>query len=199
MTVKTKVVTRPLTPDLWPAFERLFGENGACGGCWCMHWRREKGESWDDIKGAEAKRRMRALVLAGKSEGVLAFEADLATPIGWCAFGKRTEFARLDRSPSLKCDDAASVYSVPCFFVHRRWRGHGVAGLLLRAAVAAIRERGGRIIEGYPVRQKKPGVIPAAFAYTGVPSLFAKEGFSVVATGGKLRVRKIVRARRREE
>ena len=26
---------RPLTPDLWPAFEDLFGKQGACYGCWC--------------------------------------------------------------------------------------------------------------------------------------------------------------------
>ena len=34
-----KLTTRPLTPDLWPAFEDLFGENGAVGGCWCLYWR----------------------------------------------------------------------------------------------------------------------------------------------------------------
>jgi hypothetical protein len=28
-----KLTTRPLPPDLWPAFEDLFGENGAVGGC----------------------------------------------------------------------------------------------------------------------------------------------------------------------
>src|SRR6266576_7255137 len=30
---------RPLTPDLWPALEDLFGAKGACNGCWCMYWR----------------------------------------------------------------------------------------------------------------------------------------------------------------
>jgi len=34
-----KLTIRPLTADLWPAFENLFGENGACNGCWCMYWR----------------------------------------------------------------------------------------------------------------------------------------------------------------
>jgi hypothetical protein len=29
----------PLTPALWPAIENLFGEIGACNGCWCMYWR----------------------------------------------------------------------------------------------------------------------------------------------------------------
>src|SRR5262249_61716906 len=36
---RMKLTTRPLTPDLWLAFEDLFGENGAVGGCWCMYWR----------------------------------------------------------------------------------------------------------------------------------------------------------------
>ena len=30
---------RPLTPDLWPAFEDLFGKQGACYGCWCTYFR----------------------------------------------------------------------------------------------------------------------------------------------------------------
>lgn len=34
-----KLKIRPLTPDLWPALENLFGKNGACNGCWCMYWR----------------------------------------------------------------------------------------------------------------------------------------------------------------
>jgi hypothetical protein len=34
-----KLTARPLTPDLWPALEDLFGSNGACNRCWCMYWR----------------------------------------------------------------------------------------------------------------------------------------------------------------
>jgi hypothetical protein len=30
---------RSLTPDQWPALMDLFGEHGACSGCWCMYWR----------------------------------------------------------------------------------------------------------------------------------------------------------------
>jgi len=28
-----KLKIRPLTANLWPALENLFGENGACNGC----------------------------------------------------------------------------------------------------------------------------------------------------------------------
>ena len=30
------IAIAPLTPDRWDDFETLFGERGACGGCWCM-------------------------------------------------------------------------------------------------------------------------------------------------------------------
>ena len=32
------LTVRPLTPDLWPQLEELFGRVGACNGCWCMYW-----------------------------------------------------------------------------------------------------------------------------------------------------------------
>jgi hypothetical protein len=34
-----KLEILPVTADLWPALEDLFGERGACNGCWCMYWR----------------------------------------------------------------------------------------------------------------------------------------------------------------
>ena len=34
----------PLTPGRWDDFVALFGERGACGGCWCMLWRLTKKE-----------------------------------------------------------------------------------------------------------------------------------------------------------
>ena len=42
----------------------VFGSNGACGGCLCMSWRTQRGERWADIKGVEAKRRMRSRLSA---------------------------------------------------------------------------------------------------------------------------------------
>ena len=57
---------RDLTPERWDDLVTLFGSNGACGGCWCMWWRIEKGERWPEVKGASALlahalRRIRAL------------------------------------------------------------------------------------------------------------------------------------------
>src|SRR5262249_61493826 len=66
-----EIVVKELTPALWPTVERLFGANGACGGCWCMYWRIAEGERYDDVKGPNAKRRFKALVARGDAHGLL--------------------------------------------------------------------------------------------------------------------------------
>jgi GNAT superfamily N-acetyltransferase len=171
---------------MWPELERLFGENGACGGCWCMFWRLGAGERYEDVKGEQAKRRFRALVAAGRVHGVLAFDRESGEPVGWCAFDKRVELGKLDRAPSLRVDDAERVWSLPCFFVKSRHRGRGVATALLAAALLALRARGAEIVEAYPTKPAAAGKMAGAWAWTGVPSMFEAAGFDLVgpkATG----------------
>lgn len=188
-----KITIEPLSPARWPDVETLFGEKGACAGCWCMFWRLEKGERFDDLKGGPAKRRFKTLVMRGEAKGLLAY-ADGA-PVGWVSLGPRRAFAKLDRAPSLACDDADEVHSLPCFFVLPGSRGKGVATALLNAAVLALKKAGAHLVEGYPVKPAKPGEkIPAAFAYTGTLPLFEKAGFKVVAARptGRQRTRKVL-------
>lgn len=46
-----KVMVRLLQRTDWPVILRLFGERGACGGCWCMWWRvPQGGKLWQDSK-----------------------------------------------------------------------------------------------------------------------------------------------------
>lgn len=184
------LTTRPLRRDDWPTLERLFGARGACGGCWCMYWRLAKGERWDDVKGPPARGRFRALVERGDAHGVLAFVDE--TPVGWASVDRRTDYEKLDRAPSLACDDADQVWSVPCFFIHREHRGQGVASALLGAAEDLVRALGGRLLEGYPAQPTSAAKLPAAFAWTGVPALFEKHGFVRVEDKpkGKVRMRK---------
>jgi GNAT superfamily N-acetyltransferase len=185
-----KLDLRELNADLWPALEKLFGPNGACGGCWCMFWRLRTGERYDDVKGPRAKARFKALVKRGKVHGILAFHE--GEPIGWCAFERRVDLPRLDRSPSLTIADAERVWSLPCFFVKARWRSRGVAGQMLAAAEKALIRRGAEIAEAYPVKFGQR--LPAAFAYTGVSSMFDACGFAVAEARpkGKQRYRKVL-------
>lgn len=156
-----------------------------------MSWRREKGEDWEETKGAEAKRRLRTLVTSSRAHGVLAY-CD-GEPAGWCSFDRRRDYSKLDRSPSLKCADADQVWSIPCFFIKKEFRGQGVGTGLLAHALKAMKKHGALIAEGYPVKSYKYGkAIPSAFAWTGTQSMFKKAGFQVVGNrdGGKQRVRK---------
>jgi GNAT superfamily N-acetyltransferase len=179
-----------LRPELWPALEKLFGPTGACGGCWCMFWRLAPGERYVDVKGPKAKRRFKSLVARGKAHGLLAFAGD--EPVGWCAFERRVDLPRLDRAPSLRIDDAARVWSLPCFFVKARWRGKGVASALLRAAERALAQHGAEIAEGYPTKPTRSGKMPGAWAWTGVPKMFEAAGFARAdaRARGKQRYRK---------
>lgn len=192
-----KLTVAPLTPARWKDVETLFGEKGACAGCWCMFWRLEKGERFDDVKGPKAKRRFKALVEAGQAQGLLAF-AD-GEPVGWLAHGPRRDFAKLDRAPSLACDDADEVHSVPCFFIKAGFRKQGVATALLNAAVLAAKKAGAATLEGYPVQASAPGKpIPAAFAWTGTVPLFERAGFVPAQPEkrtGKRRMRRALRQR----
>ena len=187
-----KIHLKEMTPRRWEDLEKLFGEKGACGGCWCMWWRIDKGEKWQDVKGAPAKKRLRAMIENGAVRGLIAYDQN--EPIGWCTFGKRTDFPRLNRARTLQCEDAGRVACVPCFYVKNRYRRQGVSTVLLKAAVRTLAEEGETVIEGYPVKPTKPGNknIPGAFVFTGTIPLFEKQGFTLAGSPltSKLRYRK---------
>jgi GNAT superfamily N-acetyltransferase len=166
----------PLTPDRWDDFEALFGDNGACAGCWCMWWKMGQAE-WLATKGAGTKRRMRAHVKKGPPPGLLAYAG--GTTVGWCAVAPRGDYPRLARSKILAPVDDAPVWSVTCFFVRRDWRRRGVTVALLKEAARWVTRRGGRLVEGYPTDTAKER--PAAFVHHGLLRAFTRAGFREVA------------------
>lgn len=163
----------PLTAKRWADLEKLFGKSGACGGCWCMWWRLKRAE-FDRQKGEGNRRAFKKIVESGEVPGILAYAKD--QPIAWCSVAPRETFPALERSRTLKRVDDKPVWSIVCFFVSKQFRGMGITGKLLKAAISYVKERGGKIVEGYPVKPKKSR-IPDAFAYTGLASSFRKAGF----------------------
>ena len=76
---------------------------------------------------------------------------------------------------------------VTCFFVHRDHRGTGVASALLAAVAGFVADRGGTLVEGYPVEDATHGT---AAMYTGTIDMFRREGFAESArVGGRPLVR----------
>jgi len=172
----------PLTPDRWSDLEKLFGERGACGGCWCMTWRLSRSQ-FDAQKG-RLNRRAFHKVVKKSPPGVLAYNNN--QPVGWCAVAPREQYPVLDRSRVLKPVDDQPVWSITCLFVIKPLRRQGVSVALLKAAKEFARQRGANIVEGYPV-EPYTKEMPPAFAWTGLPSAFRKAGFKEVARRSRTR------------
>src|SRR5438093_11547898 len=93
------VVIHPFTPARVEDFQKLFGKNGACAGCWCMWWRLPR-KQWVAQKGEGNRRAIRKLVQSESAPGLIAYVDD--EPAGWCAVAPRDAFVRLASSRVLK-------------------------------------------------------------------------------------------------
>jgi GNAT superfamily N-acetyltransferase len=173
----------PVTPDRWKDFETLFGERGACGGCWCMWWRLKRSD-FEKQKGEGNKKAMKKIISSGQVPGILAYSD--SKPIAWCSLAPRETFSVLERSRILRPVDDKPVWSLVCFFVAKPLRKKGVTIRLLQAAVQYAKKQGANIVEGYPVEPKK-GKTVDVFAFTGLASAFLKAGFVEVARRSETR------------
>ena len=94
-----KLKFHPLTSERWNDFEKLFGSNGACGGCWCMWWRLKRSQ-YEKQKGAGNKKAIKKIVNSGNIPGIIAYDG--SNPIGWCAIEPRESYALLENSRVLE-------------------------------------------------------------------------------------------------
>ena len=182
-TASLKLKFFPVTKGKWTDFETLFGERGACGGCWCMFWRLTRKE-FDSQKGEGNRKAMKAIVQSGKIPGILAFAQN--RPVAWCSVAPRDQFSALDRSRILKPVDNLPVWSISCFFVEKHYRAKGLSIQMIKAAVDYVKKNGGSVVEAYPVQPKKDKM-PDAFAWTGLASAFIKAGFAECARRSETR------------
>jgi GNAT superfamily N-acetyltransferase len=168
-----KLTIKPLTPELWPAFEELFGSHGACNGCWCMYWR--VGAGYHKRERELNKKEFHQCVKKGPPPGLLAFAGEI--PVGWCQLTPRSDLPWLERTPRLARVDDMPVWSLSCFYIRPGYRRQGVTAALIEAAVKAARRAKAPALEAYPV---DPQRTPSS-SFTGYRSTFARAGFKVVA------------------
>jgi GNAT superfamily N-acetyltransferase len=160
-----RLIVRPLTPELWPAFADLFGEHGACNGCWCMYWR--IGNSYTRRPRDANRAAFHRIVKNGPPPGLLAFDGDRA--VGWCQLTPRRELAWLDGAKRTRRVDELPVWSLSCFYVRSGCRRKGVSTALIQAALRAARRARAPALEAYPM--------DAPRSFTGLISTFEKAGF----------------------
>jgi GNAT superfamily N-acetyltransferase len=170
-----KLTVRPLTADLWPALEDLFGSNGASNGCWCMYWR--IGSAYGERPGEKNRTAFRRIVKKGPPPGLLAVDGDVA--VGWCQLTPRAALPRLDTARFTKQVDEVPVWSLSCFYVRKGFRKQGVTSTLIAAALRAAKRAGAPALECYPVETSAPQ--GTSNLYTGIASTLARAGFKTVA------------------
>jgi GNAT superfamily N-acetyltransferase len=162
----------------WDDFERLFASRGGPKSCWCMVWR-ATGSETRQTKGAERKAAMDARVRAGVPIGILGYLQD--EPVAWCSIAPRPTYRRLG-GPEVAGQNPDSVWSLACFFAHRKLRGQGVTSQLIDAAVAHARAKGASVVEAYPVEPGSP-----SYRFMGYVPTFEAAGFAHVGAAGTRR------------
>jgi len=170
-----KLTVRPVTPDLWPALEDLFGAHGASNGCWCMYWR--IGSAYSKRPREKNKASFKRVVKRGPPPGLLAFDGERA--VGWCQVTPRASLPRLETARFTRRVDDKPVWSLSCFYVRRGYRKKGVTAALIDAALKAAKRAKAPALEAYPVDVK--ALQSTTNLYTGVASTLAHAGFKVVA------------------
>ena len=181
--IRPEVRIEPLTPDLWPAFEALFGPTGACYGCWCTGFRLRP-KIRQEFKNDDKRDVMRRRVEAGPPPGLLALRGDVA--IGWMQIGPRAdvpEWNNPGRSSSPLEDGAADdpgVWAVSCFFFASKERGKGLSHHMLTAGMEHARLSGARFLEASPMDRAKQSKSIGLFV--GSTRVFERAGFQTMIT-----------------
>lgn len=168
----------PLTPDMWPHFEDLFGKQGACYGCWCTYFRLPPAARRENTR-ERNKDHIKARIEAGPPPGLLAFEDGQA--IGWIQVGPRTdvpEFNNSGRASAPFSPEEAkdvAVWAISCFFIRNKARGQGLTHKLVDAGIAFARRSGAKVLEACPMDQSKDS--RSVGLYVGSSRVFEKAGF----------------------
>jgi GNAT superfamily N-acetyltransferase len=173
MTDELRLSIRPLTSALWHALEDLFGEKGACNGCWCMYCR--IGSAYRKRPREENRGDFRAVVRRGPPPGLLAFHENLC--VGWCQVTPRRDVPWLDRVAHLKRVDDLPVWSLSCLYIRIGFRRRGVSRALLVAALQMAKRARAPALEAYPF----DAAVSPSSSSTGFATTFSALGFETVA------------------
>jgi predicted GNAT family acetyltransferase len=171
----------PLTSDLWPQFEDLFGKQGACYGCWCTHFRLPPARRRENDRESN-KQFIHTRIESGPPPGLLAFEGDQA--VGWMQIGPRGDVPEWNNagrgSAPLAAGEAAdpAVWAISCFFVRSKARGHGLTHRFVAAGIDFARQNGARLLDACPMDLSKDSRSIGLFV--GSTRVFEKAGFERV-------------------
>jgi GNAT superfamily N-acetyltransferase len=180
------VAIRPVDSGSVEDLGKLFGTDRAAAGCWCM-WFIIRVKDYHAAGGAGNRASFCDLLAASDQPmGLIAYRD--GEPMGWCALGPRSRYARAIKTPTCQGRDPAeddAVWLLPCLFVRKDARRSGLSERLVRSAARFAKERGAVAIEAFPYagpdRQGKETQV-------GFEAVFARCGFAVIGRPSASRV-----------
>ena len=166
--------TRPLNADTWGDFAKLVeANNGVWGGCWCMGFHPE---GCKDRTGPQNREAKHAHVRNGTVHQVLVYDVDEC--VGWCQYGPPRELPNIQNAKAYDKElGELPDWRIGCIFTGKSHRRVGVARAAVTAALAAIKEAGGGLVEAYPEQVEGREPQRGAYFHTGPENLFEELGF----------------------
>lgn len=190
-----EITIKPLTLDLLPDLDALFKTSAETKRCWCMWFITSVKQYQADGSAGNRQSFLDLMESEGEPMGLLAYLDE--RPVGWCAIGPRSRYARAIKTPTYKGRDKDlddKIWLAPCFYVDKDARGLGIADKLLEKAVELAQDRGATAVDGFPFagskRQSKGDV------QVGFEPLFAGRDFETIRTPSAKRI--VVRRTLRE-
>jgi hypothetical protein len=177
---------RPADASSIPDLAALFSSDKATAGCWCM-WFIIPVKAYHAAGSTGNRAAFSALAAASPQPmGLIAYRDD--TPVGWCAIGPRSRYARAIKTPTYAGRDPAEddgVWLIPCLFLRKEARKAGHSEALVRAATRLARDHGATAVDCFPLSG------PQRRSYdtqVGFESVFARCGFSPLRRPSDARV-----------
>jgi len=140
---------RPITRRDWSTIERLFGERGACGGCWCMSWRvPSHGQGMGGLQGRAESHEPQAAGRGWKcscrdrSRSTATDRMVLVRPAG--------EFFRVSRGCERSAETHPPIRGQWYAFLFSWMAAKGLGTALLQAATERAFALGASEVEGFP-------------------------------------------------
>jgi len=155
----------------------LFSTDKGAAACWCM-WFIIPVKDYHAAGGRGNQASFRELMASsGQPLGLVAYRDGV--PVGWCAVGPRSRYARAIRTPTYKGrdpDEDDDVWLLPCIFVRPDARRSALCAELIGSAVRLAKARGAAAIEAFPLSGRKRR---SNDTQVGFEPAFAACGFTV--------------------
>jgi GNAT superfamily N-acetyltransferase len=169
------IVITPLRPDNKADFARLlegadFDHAPEWKSCFCRYYHTSCSfPEWIKRTADENKTESLAEIDAGRMKGYLAYDG--AKPVGWLNANHLDRFPRLT-SVNADLPKGLTIGVSLCFVVDPNYRGKGIAGKLLDAAIEGFREAGMDAVIALPFVDLKEERM-----YRGRTDMYLRRGF----------------------